>query len=237
LIVSRAKKLLPYYKKRLEELGFKDVEATGEEKDSLNMAINELKPRLVLMSSKFYQAGTPYMTGRLVKDFPEINIAAVSLGDFPDDIAPWFIWSGAKSYISLWEGMDEFYYGIQEIRKGREYISPAVQKLMGEFLEWPEIKTKVTKRYMEVIVLLCNGFLPDDIGEELHIKRNTVTSDLKKIYRMFHVNNREGMVAVAWVLGLVTIDDMRFYKRNMGDTVPLPGWAAVKTRLSKRSRE
>jgi hypothetical protein len=57
LIVSRAIKLFPYYKKSLEELGFKDVEVTGEERDSLDMAINELKPRLVLVGSAFYHAG------------------------------------------------------------------------------------------------------------------------------------------------------------------------------------
>jgi hypothetical protein len=57
--VSRAKNLFPYYRKRLLELGFTDVEATGEEKDSLNTVISELKPLLVLVGSGFDHAGTP----------------------------------------------------------------------------------------------------------------------------------------------------------------------------------
>jgi hypothetical protein len=91
LVVSRATKLFPYYKKSLEELGFKDEEVTGEEKDSLNMVINKMKPRLVLVGSGFYHAGTPYMMGRLHKTFPKLDIAAVSLGGFPDSLAVWFI--------------------------------------------------------------------------------------------------------------------------------------------------
>jgi hypothetical protein len=91
LIVSKAIKLFPYYKKRLNDLGFMDVEAAGEEKDGLNMIINKMKPRLVLAGSGFYHAGTPYMAGRLLKRFPKLNIAAVSLGEFPDSLAVWFI--------------------------------------------------------------------------------------------------------------------------------------------------
>jgi hypothetical protein len=101
LIVSRATKLFPYYQRRLLELGFNDVEATGEEKDSLNSVINEKNPRLMLVESGFYHAGTPYMMGRLLKLFPKLNIAAVSIGEYPDDLAAWFIFYRVKSYVSL----------------------------------------------------------------------------------------------------------------------------------------
>jgi hypothetical protein len=144
LIVNRAEKLFPYYKKRLFEAGFTEVEATKEEKDSLNTVIGELNPRLVLIDSGFYRAGTPYMTGRLVKNFPKLNIAVVSLAEFPDDLAVWFIWHGAKSYISLWDdGYEEFYKGLGEIRRGKAYISPDVRRLIDGFDEWPELPRKL----------------------------------------------------------------------------------------------
>jgi hypothetical protein len=110
--------LFPYYKKRLEEMGFKDVEVTGEEKDSLNTVINEAKPRLVLMGSGFYHAGTPYMAGRILKRFPELNIAAVSMGEFPDNLAVWFYFHGVKSYVNWQEGYEEFYRGLETVRQG-----------------------------------------------------------------------------------------------------------------------
>jgi DNA-binding NarL/FixJ family response regulator len=227
LIVSRANNLFAYYQKRLLELGFTDVEATGEEKDSLNMVINELKPRLVLIGSGFYHAGTPYMMGQLLKRFPKLNIAAVSLGEFPDYLAAWFFFHGVRSYINLWDGYEEFHQGLQIVRQGGTYISPPVQKLIELFSEWPDTNDKVTKRLMEILILLCRGFSPDDIGDSLQVNRNTVTYHLKRLYRMFHVHNREGMVGLAWELGLVTAKDMCFYNRK--DPVgPFPAWAAVK---------
>jgi hypothetical protein len=44
LIVSRSLKLFPHIKQRFEELGFQNVEVTGEEKDSLNGLIREMRP-------------------------------------------------------------------------------------------------------------------------------------------------------------------------------------------------
>jgi DNA-binding NarL/FixJ family response regulator len=233
LIVSRAKNLFPLYKKSLEEAGFEDVEATGEEKDSLNLVINEKKPRLVLVESGFYHAGTPFMMGQLLKMFPWLNIAAVSLGEFPDATAVWFIWRGVKSYLNFWDGEKEFYYGLEEIRKGRVYISPNVRRLFEQFPIAPDIEDKATKRHLEVLVLLCKGLLIQEIGSLLHISRNTVNAHLKQMCKIFHVRGREEMVSMAWELGLVTPGDC-FYPRTR-HIEPLPEWAAVRKKLTMKN--
>jgi DNA-binding NarL/FixJ family response regulator len=233
LIVSRAKNLFPYYQRRLLELGFKDVEATGEEKDSLNFVINEVKPRLVMVDSGFYHAGTPYMMGRLLKTFPKLNIAAVSMGEFPDTLAVWFIWHGVKSYVNFWEGYEKFHEGLQEIRKGNAYITRNVRRLIDLFPEWPQTRNKdIPKRQMETLVLLCNGFISEHIGNSMHVTGRTITTNLDKLNQTFHVKNREALVSMAWGLGIVTDKDMCFYDRK-GDTGPLPEWAAAKKRMNK----
>jgi DNA-binding NarL/FixJ family response regulator len=234
LIVSRAKTLFTRYQKRLLELGFKDVEATGEEKDSLNMVISELKPRLVLVGSGFYHAGTPYMMGRLLKLFPKLNIAAVSLGEYPDDLAAWFIFYRVKSYVSLWEGEDEFYKGLEEVREGKTYIAPQVQMLIDHIGVWPDTTNNMTNRHLAVLVLLCRGFSIAGIEKTLHISRNTVNWHAKELRRMFHVRNRYGLVSIAWELGLVTGSDMNFYDRGK-ELERLPDWAAVKMEMGRRA--
>jgi DNA-binding NarL/FixJ family response regulator len=232
-MVSRAKKLFPHIKKRLVDLRFPDVEVTGEEKDSLNRVMNEKKPKLLLVGSGFYQAGTPYMMGELLCQFPKLNIAALSVHDYPDSLATWFIWHGVKSYFDLWEGFEEFHQGLQDVRHGKNYISPNVRHLIDLFPEWPDTKSKVTKRQMEIVVFLCCGFVPEHIGDEMHITRRTVTNHLKDLYKMFHVKNRAEMVAHAWKSGLVTEKDMRFIDRER-TTQPLPEWAAVKQKINRR---
>jgi DNA-binding NarL/FixJ family response regulator len=233
LMVSRAKNLFPHIKRRLLDLGFPNVDITSEEKDSLNLVINEKKPDLVLVGSGFYQAATPYMMGELLGRFPKLNIAAVSVYEYPDVIAAWFIWHGVKSYLNLWEGYEEFHRGLQEVRKGKVYVSRNVRCLMDLFSEWPKVGDKATKRQMETLVLICNGFIPKQIGDAMHITRRTVSNHLKDLYQIFHVKNREEMVSLAWELDLVCKEDMRFIDRREKNK-PLPEWAAARQKMNRR---
>lgn len=233
LIVSRAKKLFPCYKKHIEDLGFKDVEITGEERDSLNMVINEKKPCLMLVESAFYQAVTPFRMGQLHKRFPKLNIAAVSLQEFPNSLAAWFIWHGVKSYVNLWDGLEEFYQGLQAVREGKGYISPPVKELIDFFPVWPQTYDDTAKRLLEVLVLLCNGFPAESIGAELQLSRKTVYNDMDRLYATFHVRNRDELVAKVWELRLVTEKDMRFLDRR-GEPEPLPEWAAVQRKMNNK---
>ena len=231
LVVTRAEKLHDYYRNKLKNLGFTDVTVTSSAKNGLNFAINEHKPRLLLIDSYFYQAGTPYMTGELHRDFPKLNIAVISLSDFPLSLAPWFIWHGAKSYVSLWEGFDEFNRGMMLVREGKQYISPAVQNRIDKIDVWPETGDKITKRQKECLTMLCCGFAPERIGEELNISRQTVNNHLVTMYKTFHATNREEMVAMAWELELVTHDDVRFYEKKP-EVKELPEWANVKLKMN-----
>jgi DNA-binding NarL/FixJ family response regulator len=215
LLISRAVKLFPYYKQRLEgAYGFNDVTVTDVDKDGLNTIINDLNPRIVLMGSGFYQAGTPYMAGELLKRFPNLNLAVISMYDYPLRLAAWFIWHGAKSYVSLWEGYDEFQRGLYAIREGKQYISPLAQDLIEQKTEWPDTKGKITKRQLECLIMLCSGFIPERIGTELQISKRTVSNTLAAMYKIFHAENREEMVALAWELDLVSKRDIRFFDRR-----------------------
>ena len=129
LAVTGAMELHAEFKAWLEKMGFEDVLVTGKKNDALNTVICDRKPRLVIIDSWFYRDGTPRRIGELLKLFPELNIAVVSLHDFPLSNAPWFIWEGARSYLHLWEGYGEFKRGFGIVRKGKAYIAPKVQSL------------------------------------------------------------------------------------------------------------
>jgi DNA-binding NarL/FixJ family response regulator len=232
LALSRASELHTEIQGRLEASGFEDVTVTGKENDALNTVICNKKPRLVIIDSWFYQDGTPYRIGELVKLFPKLNIAVVSVHDYPVSRAPWFIWEGAKSYLSLWEGHEEFHRGLQIVREGGQYISPKVKKLIDHFEEWPDTRSKMTKRQKECLVMLCCGCIPDQIGEILNISKKTVYNHLKSLYNTFHVGSREEMIALAWEMELVTPKDIRFYNRKR-ELNPLPEWAAVKRKCDR----
>jgi DNA-binding NarL/FixJ family response regulator len=236
LVISRMVNLHDRIKGRLEELGFANVAVTGEEKDSLNYVINGLKPRLAIISSKFYEAGTPYMTGRLLKDFPKLRIAAVSISPYPDKAAACFIRNGVKSYANLLEGYEEFHRGLQDIRQGKEYVAPAVRRLLDEGSEWKIPNVNTTKRQNEVLMLLCNGFRAKEIGDCLHISRRTVEWHLEKLYETFSVQTRGELMSIMFYLGMVTKEDLCFYRKNKQPGV-FPKKALAKKGISKKKKK
>jgi len=228
LALSRAVELHTEYKARLEAFGFEDVTVTDKENDALNTVICNKKPSLVMIDSWFYRDGTPYRIGEMIKLFPKLNIAVVSVHDFPLSRAPWFIWEGAKSYLSLWEGYKEFQLGLRFVREGKQYISPKVQKLIDHCEEYPDTtRNKMTKRQKECLVMLCCGCSIEQIAEALYVSRKTVYNHLNSLYSVFHAGSRAEMVALAWEMGLITTKDIRLYNKKK-ERLPLPEWAAMK---------
>jgi DNA-binding NarL/FixJ family response regulator len=214
LLLSREKQLYPYFQKRFTELGFAHFEVTGEDRDSLNSLINDMKPRLVLAGSGFYECSTPYMLGRLLKIFPKLNIAAVSIFcKIPDDLAMWFIFNGVKSYINYFEGPEEFYYGLNEVREGKGYISPGVMRRINMRREIPERAGNITRRQMEIIRLLCNGFTGQEICDVLSIAIDTLNVQKKKIYTALNVRNEKELIRVALYHEWITLEELHFFGR------------------------
>jgi hypothetical protein len=142
LAVTKATELHAEYKRWLEKMGFADVAVTDKKNDALNTVICNKKPWLVIIDSWFYRDATPRRIGELHKLFPKLHIAVVSLHDYPLSNAPWFIWEGAKSYLHLWEGYEEYKRGFQIVREGKPYVAPKVQSLIDRCGEWRTPETK-----------------------------------------------------------------------------------------------
>jgi len=215
LMVSRAVNLFPYWIKEFEKFGFKNLLFTTEEKDSLNSVIDEFKPRILIIGSGFYQSATPYMMKQLLKIYPHLNIAAVNIHEFPDDIAAWFIYYGVKSYVNMMDGMEEFYKGMRVVRDGGKYISPAVLERMNLRDEEPKLNGNLTKRHIEIIRLVCNGFKDNEVADVLHISRRTVDTHKTSIFTMFCVRNPIELYKAIEKLNIIKLDEANFYPKDM----------------------
>jgi DNA-binding NarL/FixJ family response regulator len=214
LLITREVKNHLYYKKRFETLGFRDVTYTALERDALNNLINDIKPKNLIMGARFYQCCTPFFMGELHKKFPDIKMAAVCIGEYPADLAMYFIINGVQSYVTMFDGVEQFYDGIDQIRRGKNYVSPGVVERIDMRKEYPMPAGNITERQREVIRLICCGFTEYEIGETLNISRKTVTRHKTEIFTTMNVRNPVELVISAMTQKIVGLDELYFYPRD-----------------------
>jgi DNA-binding NarL/FixJ family response regulator len=214
LVMSKAVNLHSHFKKRFEELGFSGITITSLEKDALRMLINEIKPKLIIVGARYYQCSTPYMMGELKKVFPKINMAAVSICEYPAELAMYFIINGIKSYVTAWEGLDQFYKGLGDIAKGKEYISPDVQKRLDMRKDYPKPASTITNRQKEVLRLTCNGLREVEIADMMHISRRTVDTHKKELFTSLNVRSSFDLIRVALSTKIIPEEEIYFYPKH-----------------------
>lgn len=216
LVASRHENFFPHFGTRFRQLGFSNVTFTNAGNDGLNMLIYELKPRILIIGAGFYDCCTPFMMTDLHKTFPKLNIAAVSVTDYPADLAMYFIVNGVKSYVNYWEGPgpEPFYKGLEEIREGREYVSPEVQRRIDMRSINPRESGILTGMQIEITRLVGNGYTGAEIAGTLHISERSVDSRKSEIYTALNVRNENEAVRVALCLKIIDRDELNFFGRN-----------------------
>jgi DNA-binding NarL/FixJ family response regulator len=231
LLVSRNVNLLPWYKTCFEKFGFIDVHVTDKDKDGLNMLLRELKPRRIFIASDFYSIGTPFMIGIMRGKFPKLNINVASTTSYPEELAAYFIYHGANSYVNFLDGIEEFKHGIMQITKGEQYISPAV-KPYYDSIDVPYCKSKVGKRLREVLFMICNGYSWKKMMDEMQISEFTLHYHIKELKKIFHVHSRDDLVKIALCLDLVKKTQLCFHE-NKKLVETLPDWVKTQIKLNR----
>jgi DNA-binding NarL/FixJ family response regulator len=155
--------------------------------------------------------------GQLHNEFPGIKMAAVCLGEYPADIAMYFILNGITSYLNSSEGFDQFYKGLGVVAKGGEYVSPAVnERIKLRFIHGkPKPAGKISDRHLQVIRLICSGFKDWEIAEVLALSRNTIVNHKTDVFTSLNVRSPIELVRAALILEIIRLEELFFYPRDM----------------------
>jgi DNA-binding NarL/FixJ family response regulator len=222
LMVSRSKNLFPYYKQRLEELGYRNVIITDVGSDGLYMMIREIMPRIIFIDSAFKKGDTPFWITNLHKQFKKLNIAVISLADYPDDLAMYCIVNGAKSYVNQMDGMAEFDRGMKGILRGEEYISPGVRERQRKRIGMSISPTgHITGGQLRIIKTAANGWTNEEIAKTLEISETTVEVRKSEIYTAMNVRNGVELAIKAMRMGITSLDEIVFFGGDY-ELKPLP---------------
>ncbi|MDM1556885.1 response regulator transcription factor [Chryseobacterium indologenes] len=171
--------------------------------ETLSEKLKDDPPEMLVMSSNIL------MLTEICKSVESImathhHIKIIIIGSYYDviDIRKLFN-KGIKSYLDKHCKYDEFLKAINALLLNEIYICDHAKERMLNFISNEQekrnfhIRDPLTRREMEILKLICDGFSSKDISEKLFISINTVETHRKKILLKLNVKNTAGVVKYA----------------------------------------
>ncbi|WP_439658583.1 response regulator [Lentzea sp. HUAS TT2] len=128
------------------------------------------------------------------------RVLIVTTYDTDADTLP-AIESGATGYLLKDAPPDDLAAAVRTAAAGRTTLAPTVADRLLNRMRTPD--TALTRREIEVLVLVADGLSNRAIGERLHLTEGTVKSHLARCYTKLGVDSRTAAVATATDIGLI----------------------------------
>lgn len=114
---------------------------------------------------------------------------------------------GADGYILKNASKEELIQAIQKVAAGEQYFATDVTlSLLNNKKNQIDSKLDVdlTKRELEILKLIADGFSNKEIGEKLFISHRTVDTHRTNLMKKLEVNNIAGLISFAIKKGIVS---------------------------------
>ncbi len=169
-----------------------DIEVVGEAADGESgyLKAKNLKPDVILMDLVMDRLDGIGATQKILAEMPEQKI--LILTSFLDDekVFP-ALAAGAKGYILKTSQAVEIASAIRKVANGQDVLSGAVkEKINQQKHRKPELYDNLSKREMEVLKILAQGFSNQEIADQLFISLKTVKTHVSNIFNKLDVNDR-----------------------------------------------
>lgn len=171
--------------------------------EALSRHLKDEPPEILVMSSNMLMLTELYKSVESITSENK-HIKIIIIGNCYDviDIRKLFN-KGIKSYLDKNCTYDEFLKSISVLLSNEIYICDHAKERMISFIsnehgkKGHHIKDSLTRREMEILKLICDGFSSKDISEKLFISINTVETHRKRILLKLNAKNSVGIVKYA----------------------------------------
>lgn len=131
---------------------------------------------------------------------PEAGILAISSEKNPDRVKN-IIKAGASGFLFKNRGASVLINAIKSVSEGKEYLCDEAQQIVSGQTHKLTIDGKniieLTKRELEVLVLICKEMTNREIAEQLNISVRTVDAHRRNLLQKTGAKNTAGMVKYA----------------------------------------
>lgn len=177
-----------------------DIEIVGTftNCDTVQADIAKYKPEVVLMDIDMPGKNGIYGAEQIKIIDANINVIMHTVFDDDDKIFK-SLEAGADGYLLKSTSPAKLYEAIKDVILGSAPMSPGIaRKVLKSFHHKPAPpQYDLSKREIEILHLLVEGYSYKKIASECFISLDTVRSHLKNIYGKLHVNSGKEAVAKA----------------------------------------
>ena len=191
-----------------------EIKVIGEAKDG-EEAIRLLskkgekknKPDVVLMDLQMPGIGGIEATRRLLRIDSSIKILVLTVCDnivFPRRVLE----AGASGYITKGTNVDEMINAIRLVHLGGKYVAPDIAQRMAvtKFADSQSSFDSLSKRELEIMMLVLRGQKARSIAETLNLSPKTVNTYRYRIFDKLDIKNDVELTRLALSHGIVGDD-------------------------------
>lgn len=150
-----------------------------------------LRPDVVLMDIEMPETNGIEGVILIKKHFPEVRIIMQTV--FEDDEKIFAsLQAGAEGYLLKSASAEKILQSIEEVYAGGASMTASIALRVIHFFNEPRTEIEechLTKKEMEVLMLLSDGNSYKMIADKLNVSYFTVNSHIKKIYEKLHVHS------------------------------------------------
>jgi len=170
--------------------------------------IQELEPDVVLMD-----VNMPVMDGiqavTALANTTKSKIIMLTISRQDDDLFG-AIAAGADGYLLKNAEPDELRKAILNVAQGKSVLAPEVTQPIMKALVNASIPANdkgVSKREVEVLECLANGYTTSQVAAQLFVSENTIKTHIRHILEKLDASNRAEAVKKASQLGLIKLNE------------------------------
>jgi len=170
--------------------------------------IQELEPDVVLMD-----VNMPVMDGiqavTALANTTKSKIIMLTISRQDDDLFG-AIADGADGYLLKNAEPDELRKAILNVAQGKSVLAPEVTQPIMKALVNASIPANdkgVSKREVEVLECLANGYTTSQVAAQLFVSENTIKTHIRHILEKLDASNRAEAVKKASQLGLIKLNE------------------------------
>jgi DNA-binding NarL/FixJ family response regulator len=179
--------------KLLHDKGIASESAAANTLKEARLALKSFTPDLILLDYNLPDGNGIDLCKEIVKEWPKIKILAIS--SFKEQsLVKRMIDSGAHGYILKNAAENEIIEAISSVLEGKIFLSDETQNILNGKDKTEAI---LTRRELEILKHISDGFTNVEIAEKLFISALTVDSHRKNLIIKLNAKNTASLIKIA----------------------------------------